>query len=1683
MKRLILLLSLTLFLSTSSGQVVLNEFMASNTSTVVSNSIAGEFHDWIELKNTSQAEVDLGGWHLSDDFSDLKRWSFPVGTKIPANGYLVVFASGENQTDGQGNLHTSFKLSKEAEFVGLSQPEGTLVTGFHPDGSPYPTQSEDISYGLHPSTGVATYFATPTPGSINLTTGTLQTSPLQVSPQRGYYQTAQVVTLSTPTPNATIYYTTDGTPPLNASGNPTVNSTLYSSPISLSQTSVIRAAAVAPGYSPSPTETHSYFLLDIDGASTNGSDPAGLNTPFLQQTQPQGWSNLASGDYNMDTSVTRSTAPSSGHPGLTVAQAMLQGMRDIPTISISLPKEDFAGPNGIYTNSEQGGVAWERACSAEFIPSRNDTRVDFQQDCGLRVQGGASRIPSRSPKHSLSFRFREQYGKGRLKEVLFPHSKVKNFNSIALRAGYNNSWIHSSASQRQAGSMIRDQWMRESLRDMGHDDAGDGFHVHVFINGLYFGVHNLAERQDNAHYAAYHDANSDLIDAVNGTTVVEGNTNSLNAMKSVVNTRQWEDIQQVLDVDTYIDFQILQRFGGNKDLKTNGNWRAAGGGPYTTPTDMLPWKIFSWDGERVLESPTETQVPLDPFNIRGILEAIPEYRRRFSDRAHLHLTGEGALTPQKCHERWVKYANTIDRAIIAESARWGDHRRSAEYTRNSEWLAEQNRLENAYFPVRTGNVTNNLIAANLFPNVELPEFNINGIASQGGYLPSPSSLSLTGPTGFIYYTLDGSDPANPDGSIRDSALEISSGTASEIIFPYESDGWRYLSGRTALSPSNIVVGHPSYNSLDWKHESFDDALWAAGEGLMAGQLINAISGKTAKTVLNIRDGDGGFPTVYFRKKFDLVDHQEITSLDVSVVRDDGFVLYLNGKEVFRDNMPGGTVSYETFALSGADELSFPSTTIPINPGDLREGENVIAIEVHNATAGSNDLGLDLTLSANRLVGAATVSLPNSALLTARSYVNTGGATYAWSAPIRGKFYLEPNASSANLAISEINYHPHEASLKDKKAATPLQVDNRDDFEFIELTNTSDQPLNLEGVTFSDGIEITLEARILNPGERVLLVSNKEVFLSRYGADIEAKIAGIYAGNLNNNGETITLRSSAGALIDSVTYQDEGSWPSRADGEGSTLERLNLSELSENSNNWISSISYGGSPATQGPLSDQRVVINEVLSNGTTDYIELHNTTDTPIDLTGWFLTDSKSVYQSFIFPQLTIGAHEYLTVDQQHYDPTPSRIIENYEGVAGSAPTQITSTNHGLETGDLVTISGYEGFSDFNGSFEVEVIDPHRFTIASNFLDNHSAKGLWVANRPFGLSAINGDDLWLLETDSEGRPTSFVDHVDFDGAMVGQPLGRWFDGRGNGTLYPMTMESKASTNAGPSLGPIYLTEIFSKTTTLDHQYIEITNQESTPIDLNHWVLRGSVDFDFGPAHLLGPDRSMILVSFDPLTETTKAEDFRTAFAINDEMILVGPFTGGPLSSVSGTLRIQKAGLPLADQRITVDEVRYQEGSPWPLINAENSLTRLPNLSFGPFSTSWTENEPTPGSFQRGDSYETWASVYQAGDPLEDSDRDQISNLMEFAMGTNPSHQNSLANLSFEEQIGILTYSQNPNANGVTLILEISPDLLNWNPVQTSKVGSNGTTDTYEFRFTKADQQKLHWRFKATSNVN
>ena len=283
------------FTTGTSSDVFINEFLSSNDTIAV----AGIFDDWIEIYNSGPA-LDLGGWHLTDDPNDLTQWTFPAGANLGTGEYLVMIANGSGEPNANGNPTTNFKLSSGGDFLALVRPDGTIGSEFDQGRSNYPNQTTDVSYGIHPNTGASVYFSSPTPGAANDPAGVAAVSAIVASPTRGYYEAAQAVTLSTATAGAQIYYTSDGSPPLTSTGNPSGTATAYSGPITVSSTAVIRSAATLTNFTASDIASHSYVLLDISGANSNGTDPAGLNSSFLGQTRPAGYGALATGDYNMD---------------------------------------------------------------------------------------------------------------------------------------------------------------------------------------------------------------------------------------------------------------------------------------------------------------------------------------------------------------------------------------------------------------------------------------------------------------------------------------------------------------------------------------------------------------------------------------------------------------------------------------------------------------------------------------------------------------------------------------------------------------------------------------------------------------------------------------------------------------------------------------------------------------------------------------------------------------------------------------------------------------------------------------------------------------------------------------------------------------------------------------------------------------------------------------------------------------------------------------------------------------------------------------------------------------------------------------------------------------------------------------------------------------------------------------
>ncbi len=145
----------------SNSPVVLNEFMASNTSTLADPQ--GEFDDWIELRNVTDSVVSLTGRYLSDEPNNPRKWQFPAGTTIPANGFLLVWA--DEDTAITNGLHASFKLSAEADEIYLTDTDANFNQIL--DTVSFGSQASDISYGRSAADADVWLPMSPTPGASN----------------------------------------------------------------------------------------------------------------------------------------------------------------------------------------------------------------------------------------------------------------------------------------------------------------------------------------------------------------------------------------------------------------------------------------------------------------------------------------------------------------------------------------------------------------------------------------------------------------------------------------------------------------------------------------------------------------------------------------------------------------------------------------------------------------------------------------------------------------------------------------------------------------------------------------------------------------------------------------------------------------------------------------------------------------------------------------------------------------------------------------------------------------------------------------------------------------------------------------------------------------------------------------------------------------------------------------------------------------------------------------------------------------------------------------------------------------------------------------------------------------------------------------------------------------------------
>lgn len=462
------------------------------------------------------------------------------------------------------------------------------------------------------------------------------------------------------------------------------------------------------------------------------------------------------------------------------------------------------------------------------------------------------------------------------------------------------------------------------------------------------------------------------------------------------------------------------------------------------------------------------------------------------------------------------------------------------------------------------------------------------------------------------------------------------------------------------------------------------------------------------------------------------------------------------------------------------------------------------------------------------------------------------------------------------------------------------------------------------------------------------------------------VNGLYSGNLNNAGETLRLSTPGGETILEVTYDEVPPWPVTADGLGWSLV---LDDAVAGT--YRPSTMVGGSPrADDPPSTTPPIQINEILAHTDpplSDSVELFNPTGSPVNIGGWYLSDDAAVPKKYRIPTgVTIPAHGFLVFNESHFNVGPNA---------------------------------------------------------------------------FALSSL-GDEIYLFAANAQGDLTGYVDGAVFEATFNGVSLGRYVNSLGEYQFVAMTERTLGATNAQPVIGPVVISEIMFQPPRIggnenyEDEFVELQNIAATNVPLyalayptNAWRMRLGVDFDFPPGVVLPVGGRLLIVGFNPTTNTTRTAAFRQTYGVPEDVPLFGPWIGRlDNSGESIELRQPDRPQPLDGTvpYVTVEHIAYRTQLPWPTgANATGqSLQRKSLLAYGNEPANWFVAAATPGTLDAqtlnhdtdGDGIPDLWEVHNLLNPFVtdgdlDADQDGMTNYQEWLAGTDP--HNATSGLKFD----------------------------------------------------------------------
>ena len=779
----------------------------------------------------------------------------------------------------------------------------------------------------------------------------------------------------------------------------------------------------------------------------------------------------------------------------------------IPVVSIVGDKRYFTDPMwGIDTQGTNGrtgngqstkcnfNMDWERPVNFSFITP--DGVMAYNQDVEISVSGGWTR--SAYPRSFKLKAGKEFDGQNRLDYMFFPQKPYLRNKMLLLRNGGNDVWENN-------GSRFLDPALQTIIQRSGINlDVQSYVPIIEYVNGEFRGVLNMREPNNKRFVESnfgYDDEHIDMFEMSADSNVVfmVGNSLVLERIYELgthaTEPDTYAELSEILDLDEFINYMAVELFLGSTDWPHNNikGFRSQDNGRYRFVTFDLdfafknsnPFTAFANDQWHTFNYIYDTQeeryeeIKLVTFFLNMLKN--DQFRKKFIDA--YCIIGGSVFEKERATAIVKELADFVRPMMQLDGRRSPDSSADLICSKMNTLNESMTACMQQFKPMQLTGIQRQKVS--ISSDTPGAQIFINGqsipYSDFDGYLFAPITLEAKAPAGYHF-----------------TGWKRSANISNELIGL--SSTWKYYD-------------KGAQSGVRWRTSSFDDSTWSTGESPLGYKMDGVVT-----TVGYGSDANQKNPTTYFRKTVSLANSPSDNDLfQLNYKVDDGFVIYVNGMEAARVNMPSGTVNFNTFSSTYASDTPLTGV-LQLNANLFHSGDNLIAVEVHNNNATSSDLFWAAQLLT-------TVDANDDNILSADASFDppqeNGLALTACFTP-----FTEDEKAMEGITPVRIN---------EVSASNGIYVNEywkRNDW--LELYNTTDQPIDVEGMYLTDNPEKPQKYQISKESTEANTVIPAYGYLIVWCDKLETQTYLHASFKLSDEGE-VMLTSSDGTWSDRFVY--------------------------------------------------------------------------------------------------------------------------------------------------------------------------------------------------------------------------------------------------------------------------------------------------------------------------------------------------------------------------------------------------------------------------------------------------------------------------------------------------------------------------------------------------------------------